>query len=139
MRALGVMPGVVHLNKGHSAFSVLEVIRERMGTEGIHFEEAARRVGVRTVFTTHTPVPAGHDSFDPDLVEEHLGPLRKALGLSSEQFIGLGRVHPDDNSELFCMTVLALKLARRANGVSALHGRISRTMWAGLWPSRSEK
>ncbi len=139
LRALGVLPGVVHMNEGHSAFAVLEVIRERMGIEGIPFEEAARRVAVRTVFTTHTPVPAGHDSFEPGLVEEHLGPLRKALGLSPEQLIGLGRVVPDDTSEPFCMTVLALKLSRRANGVSALHGRISRTMWARLWPARSEE
>jgi starch phosphorylase len=139
LRAVGITPGVVHLNEGHSAFAVLEVIRERMDIEGIDFQEAARRVAGRTVFTTHTPVPAGHDRFAPGLVEEHIGPLREALGLSYDELMGLGRVDPSDPGEAFCMTVLALKLSRRANGVSALHGRVSRAMWTGLWPNRSEE
>src|SRR5262249_46012194 len=128
----------LHLNEGHSAFAVLEVIGERMRAEGIRFEEALHRVAGQTVFTTHTPVPAGHDRFRADLVEEHLGPLREALGLAPERLLGLGRVCPWDVGEPFCMTVLGLKLSRRANAVSALHGRVTRAMWAGLWPGRTE-
>jgi starch phosphorylase len=136
---LNIYPGVLHLNEGHSAFAALEIIRGRMLSEGIDFEEARRRVANRIVFTTHTPVPAGHDRFSADLVEEHLGPLREALGLSPDSFLGLGRVNPNDRSEPFCMTVLALKLSRRANAVSALHGHVSRRMWTGLWPGRLEE
>ena len=139
LRALEIVPGVLHMNEGHSAFAVLEEIRERMNTEGIDFIEAARRVAGRTVFTTHTPVPAGHDRFHSDLVEEHLGCLRETLGLSKDELMALGRVNPEDPHETFCMTVLALKLSRRANGVSALHGRVSRAMWADLWRNRSEE
>ena len=87
-----------------------------------------------TVFTTHTPVAAGHDRFPAGLVEEHLGKIREALHLSYEDFMGLGRVYPADPNEPFCMTVLALKLSRYANGVSALHGVVSRRMWQPLYP-----
>ncbi len=90
------------------------------------------------MFTTHTPVPAGHDRFDAALIEEHLGPLREQLGISHENLMGFGREHPTDNGEGFCMTVLGLKLARRVNAVSSLHGEVSRAMWRGLYPDRSE-
>ena len=90
------------------------------------------------VFTTHTPVPAGHDRFDADLIEEHLGPLREALGLSHESLMGLGRENPNNQHETFCMTVLGLRLSRRANAVSALHGEVSRAMWTGLFPGKPE-
>jgi starch phosphorylase len=138
LRALKIAPGVLHLNEGHSAFAGLEMIRVRMHAEGIGFDEALRRVARQSVFTTHTPVPAGHDRFNGPLMEEHLGPIRDALGLSPEGLMALGRVHPGDNGEDFCMTVLALKTARRANAVSSLHGHVSRTMWAGLYPGRGE-
>jgi starch phosphorylase len=138
LAALGIQPGVLHLNEGHSALAVLEAIRARMETEALAFEEAARRVARLTVFTTHTPAPAGHDRFAAELVEEHLGPLRDALGVSQERLMGLGRTRAGDNQEPLCMTVLALRLARRANGVSALHGRVTRSMWSSLWPGRSE-
>jgi glycogen phosphorylase len=91
------------------------------------------------VFTTHTPVPAGHDRFDGALIEEHLGPLREKLGISYEQLMGLGRVEPQNEHETFCMTVIGLKLSRRANAVSSLHGYVSRRMWAHLWPWRVEE
>jgi starch phosphorylase len=136
--ALNISPGVLHLNEGHSAFAALELIRERTLNEGLSLEEARKRVASQTVFTTHTPVEAGHDRFAPDLVEEYLGPLREALGLSADRFLGLGRVDTGNASEPFCMTVLALKLSRRANAVSALHGRVSRAMWSRLWPGRHE-
>jgi starch phosphorylase len=139
LRALKIRPGVLHLNEGHSAFAPLELIGERMRAEDVNFEEALRRVARETVFTTHTPVEAGHDRFSPDLVLEHLGPLGDAMGLPAERLLGLGRVVPGNRSEPFCMTVLALKLSRRANAVSALHGHVSRAMWVGLWPGRAEE
>ena len=97
--------------------------------EGIDAAESMRRVASQVVFTTHTPVPAGHDCFPRELVEEHLGPLRDALGLSEDGLMALGRVHPHDQREEFCMTVLALKTCHRANAVSSLHGGVSRAMW----------
>ena len=137
--AMGVSPGVVHLNEGHSAFAALELMRHRMDSEGIDAWEAIRRVSSQIVFTTHTPVPAGHDRFSPDLIEEHLGPLREALHLGYDDLMALGRVNTQDSGETFCMTVLALKLCRRANAVSSVHGQVSRAMWAGLYPGGSEQ
>jgi starch phosphorylase len=139
LEALGISPGVAHLNEGHSAFAGLELIRQRMASEGIDADEALRRVSSQIVFTTHTPVPAGHDRFSSDLMEEHLGPLSEALGLDQDQLMALGRVDPKNADEEFCMTVLALKLSRRANAVSSLHGSVSRAMWAPLYPGRSEE
>ncbi|HLH31393.1 MAG TPA: alpha-glucan family phosphorylase [Terriglobia bacterium] len=138
LKALGITPGVLHLNEGHSTFAVLEAIRNRMQEEGVHFEEAARRVSREVVFTTHTPVPAGHDRFHKDLIEEHLGPLREALQISYDRLMEFGRENPSNPYEEFCMTILGLKLSRRANAVSALHGEVSRAMWTGLYPGRSE-
>ncbi len=139
LRALGIWPGVYHLNEGHSAFAPLEVIRERMHDNGLSFDDAFREVSQQTVFTTHTPVPAGHDRFRGDLVEEHLGPLRDALQISYDQLMGLGRVEPQNGHEPFCMTVVGLKLSRRANAVSSLHGHVTRRMWSNLWPWRVEE
>jgi glycogen phosphorylase len=139
LKALGITPGVLHLNEGHSAFVVLEAIRSRMLDEGLPFDKAAPRVSREVVFTTHTPVPAGHDRFNAGLIEEHLGPLREQLGLSPEQFLETGRVDPYNQGEDFCMTVLGLKLSRRANAVSALHGEVSRSMWTALYPGKSEE
>jgi glycogen phosphorylase len=133
LAALGISPGVVHLNEGHSAFASLELVRRRMEIEGIDAEEAMRRVAAQVVFTTHTPVPAGHDRFSADLVEEHLGPVRDALGWSREDLLALGRVDPHNEGEEFCMTVFALKTSHRANAVSSLHGQVSRSMWKGLY------
>ena len=139
LKALGITPGVYHLNEGHSAFATLEAIRERMTDDGMSFDDALRDVAQHTAFTTHTPVPAGHDRFDGGLIEEHLGPLRDELGISFEQLMGLGRVEPKNEQEPFCMTVLGLKLSRRANAVSSLHGHVTRRMWAHLWPWRVEE
>ncbi|HEY1599457.1 MAG TPA: alpha-glucan family phosphorylase [Pirellulales bacterium] len=138
LEALGISPGVLHLNEGHSAFACLEMIRQRMQREGISFDESRRRVARQVVFTTHTPVPAGHDRFSESLVEEHLGPLRDGLGISSEELMAQGRVHIHNADEDFCMTVLALKNSRRANAVASLHGDVSRAMWQPLYPGRSE-
>ncbi len=138
LKAMGVTPGVLHLNEGHSAFAVLEAIRSRMEEEGLDFYSAARQIPREVIFTTHTPVPAGHDRFTAGLIEEHLGPLRDQLGISRENLMGFGREHPTDDQEPFCMTVLGLKLARRVNAVSSLHGEVSRAMWRGLYPDKPE-
>jgi starch phosphorylase len=138
LRAMGITPGVLHLNEGHSAFAVFEAIRTGMEEEGMDFSTAASQVTREVVFTTHTPVPAGHDRFDAELIEEHLGPLRKHLGLTEENLMGFGREYPTDQTETFCMTVLGLKLSRRANAVSSLHGEVSRAMWRKLYPRTPE-
>jgi starch phosphorylase len=138
LKAMGITPGVLHLNEGHSGFAVLEAIRSRMEEEGVDFHQALPHVSREVVFTTHTPVPAGHDRFNAGLMEEHFGPLREALGLSHDSFMGLGREYPSNPNEEFCMTVLGLRLSRRANAVSALHGEVSRAMWTGLYPGKLE-
>lgn len=138
LKAMGITPGVLHLNEGHSGFAVLEAIRNRMEEEGVDFFTAAHAVPREVMFTTHTPVPAGHDRFDAELIEEHLGPLRDQLGLSHDNLMGFGRVNSNDYSESFCMTVLGLKLARRTNAVSSLHGEVSRAMWWPLYPGKPQ-
>jgi len=109
-----------------------------MVEEGIDFNTAASQVAREVVFTTHTPVPAGHDRFHPDLIEEHLGPLREQMGLTQDNFMGFGREQPTDHHEPFCMTVLGLKLSRHANAVSSLHGEVSRSMWWSLYPGKPQ-
>ena len=138
LKAMGITPGVLHLNEGHSGFAVFEAIRTCMEEEGMDFSTAASQIAREVVFTTHTPVPAGHDRFDADLIEEHLGPLREQLGLTQENLMGFGREYPTDQQEQFCMTVLGLKLSRRANAVSSLHGEVSRAMWKRLYPRTPE-
>ncbi len=138
LKAMGITPGVLHLNEGHSGFAVFEAIRSRMEEEGLGFYAAASMIPREVIFTTHTPVPAGHDRFTAELIEEHLGPLREELGITHENLMGFGREQPTDYGEPFCMTVLGLKLARRVNAVSSLHGEVSRAMWKGLYPGRPE-
>ncbi len=135
---LGIEPSVIHLNEGHSAFAALDVIRQKMHDDGMSFNDALRETAAMSVFTTHTPVPAGHDRFGGDLINEHVGPLGDQLGLNYDGLMGLGRVNPQDHGEPFTMTVLAFKLSRHANAVSSLHGVVSRRMWASLWPWQSE-
>ncbi|MCX6560516.1 MAG: alpha-glucan family phosphorylase [Candidatus Aminicenantes bacterium] len=137
LRALGLDPSVFHMNEGHAAFLTLELLREKTAA-GLTFEKAWDEVRSECVFTTHTPVEAGHDRFSADLVEYAASRYLKSFPHERERLLGLGRVHPADECELFCMTVLALKGSRAANGVSELHGRVSRAMWHGLWPERTE-
>ena len=132
--ALGIQPTICHMNEGHSAFLALERIRRLMQDQGLSFAVAREASAVGNVFTTHTPVAAGNDWFPPDLVENYLGSYREQLGLSSEELLGLGRIDPNDPNSDFCMTVLALRLSAHANGVSQLHGDVSRRMWSDLWP-----
>ena len=136
LRALKLDASVYHLNEGHSAFACLELMREHID-EGASFDEALGRVRAKTLFTTHTPVPAGHDRFAPDLVQVMLWRLQQGLKVDWRTFLGMGRVNLDNPNETFCMTVLALKCAAKANGVSALHGAVSREMWREMWPGWS--
>ncbi len=138
LRAAGIHWGGLHLNEGHSAFATLEYTRLLMEQTGADFRTCAQEVAQSTVFTTHTPVDAGHDRFPPELVDDHLEPLRRSLGLSQQDFLGLGRIRSEDHREALCMTVLAFKMSRYANGVSALHGRITRKSWQVLWPHHRE-
>ncbi|MDR0388360.1 MAG: alpha-glucan family phosphorylase [Treponema sp.] len=134
LRALGINPAATHMNEGHAAFLGLERIREIMAERGFTFEEARETIWPTNIFTTHTPVPAGNERFDIALIEKYFRSWTQILGISWYDFLSLGREHPYDDHESFCMTILALKLAAYANGVSALHGVVSRKMWKGLWP-----
>jgi len=133
IRALGLTPHVYHMNEGHSAFLVIERLQECMAM-GMSYEEATVRVRSNTVFTTHTPVPAGNESFSLDLVERYFRSIAANLGLSWQQFVQLGQME-GGNSHSFEMTVLALRLSSWANGVSRMHGEVSRHMWNKLWKS----
>jgi starch phosphorylase len=134
LRALGKPPTVCHMNEGHSAFCGLERIRALMQETGLSFHAAREAVAAGTVFTTHTPVPAGNDVFAPQLIEHYLGSYISPFKISREEFLGLGRQNPFDQNELFGMTVLAIRLANVSNGVSKLHGNVSRKMWKTIWP-----
>jgi glycogen phosphorylase len=137
LRALGIEPSVFHMNEGHCAFLVLELIREGMA-KGETMKVALENARRKTVFTTHTPVPAGHDRFTWELKKEALEGMREELGLPEGAFMDLGRVKPGDIHEPLCMTVLALRGARAANGVSELHGHVTRKMWKDLYPGTPE-
>jgi starch phosphorylase len=134
LKALGLNPSVYHMNEGHSAFLALEHCRYLMQTHKLSFAEAREASTPGLVFTTHTPVPAGNDYFDPDLMEKHFSNYYLDLGLSSKEFYGLGRQDPGNDHEPFCMTVLALRMAGNSNGVAKLHGTVSRKMWQNIWP-----
>ena len=138
LAAMGITPGVIHMNEGHSAFAVLELARTLMERDGKRFADVREEVAGMTVFTTHTPVEAGHDRFEPGLLTATLGPLRGQLGICDEELLALGRVRGEDRGEPFCMTVLGLRMSRSHNAVSARHGRLSRAMWHGLWPHLGE-
>jgi starch phosphorylase len=133
LRALGVQPSTFHMNEGHAAFLTLELVREKLAS-GQTFRDALANSKQECIFTTHTPVEAGHDRFNTDLMNYALLKMMGQLKLSIQELMGLGRVIPENESETFCMTVLALKASRAANGVSELHGQVSRLMWQGLYP-----
>ena len=135
LRALGIQPSTFHMNEGHAAFLTLELMREKLAA-GATLEEATTRTRQECIFTTHTPVEAGHDRFTSDLIQYAAHKFSSDLGLTHDALMDLGRVQAGDVQEPFCMTVLALKHSRAANGVSELHGQISRQMWQGLYPDR---
>jgi starch phosphorylase len=134
LRALGKPPVVCHMNEGHSAFCGLERIRVMMEEHKLDFTTAREAVTAGTCFTTHTPVPAGNDMFAPQLIEHYFGGFWPQLKLNRDDLLGLGRINPRDPNEPFCMTVLAIRLSNTSNGVSKLHGSVSRKMWKGIWP-----
>lgn len=134
LRALGIAPGAWHANEGHAAFMMVERLREHVA-EGSSLEEAVHLVRARTVFTTHTPVPAGHDMFPPELVESVCGSYHESLGIDRETFGDIGN-HPEINHRRFHMTAAAIRLAGHVNGVSKLHRDVTRELWTSMWPGR---
>ncbi len=138
LNALGLNPAVYHMNEGHSAFAAFERIRVLREEEGLSFNEAMEYVRFTNVFTTHTPVPAGIDTFKTDLMRAYLGDFAKTMGISFDVLQGFGRQNPWNKEEEFCMAVLALRVSNWSNGVSRLHGQISRRIWRELWPNTSE-
>ncbi|MFU2209785.1 alpha-glucan family phosphorylase [Solidesulfovibrio sp. C21] len=133
LEALSLKPKVIHMNEGHSAFAGLERIAIFMDKHKLSFEAAMELVASSSIFTTHTPVPAGNDRFPPDLIQAYFEDYAKRLGLAFKVLMALGREDPRNDAEHFCMPVLALKLSRFNNGVSKLHGVVSRQMWNRVW------
>jgi starch phosphorylase len=134
LRRLGLEPTVFHMNEGHSAFLQLERMRELVEEQGLSAAEALERLRASTVFTTHTPVPAGNEVFAPELVRRNLEGIVERCGLTWEEFAALGKVEQSETS--FGLTPFALRTSQYANAVSELHGAVSREMWHGLWPER---
>ena len=133
LRAMGIEPGTVHLNEGHAAFAALELIREQV-EQGMGFGEALARARDRIVFTTHTPVAAGNESYPTDELEPALGRFLAEMGADRDQLLGLGRIDPEDRQEPVGITVLGLRASRSANAVSRRHGEVARSMWRPLYP-----
>ncbi|MBN1696289.1 MAG: alpha-glucan family phosphorylase [Spirochaetales bacterium] len=138
LRTLGIKVVATHMNEGHSAFLVLERLRILIKEHRLSFEEAFQLVWATNIFTTHTPVPAGNERFNLDLMEKYFKGYIKDLGISWQSFIDMGREGPDNPNEPFCLTVFALRLSAYNNGVSRLHGRISRKMWQNIWDGLPE-
>jgi starch phosphorylase len=137
LRKLGVTPYVYHLNEGHSAFLTLELAREVIEQQQIKMAEAIPIVKQQCVFTTHTPVAAGNDEFDASLMMRAFGSeYPKALGLSEEEFLALGRIEGNSKTERYGLTPLAIRMCRSTNGVSLKHGEVSRALWQKLWPEK---
>ena len=130
--AMKLTPSVVHMNEGHAAFAALERVA-RLRKNGLSLRDAEAQVRSASVFTTHTPVPAGNDRFVPKLALKYIAHYAKSLGISEQELLGLGREDPLDKNEEFCMTVLALRLSKHCNGVSKLHGEVSRGMWMKVY------
>ncbi len=137
LEAVGVEAGVVHLNEGHAAFASLAQARAAM-LDGTGFDEALETARARTIFTTHTPVPAGNDTYPADQVAHTLRDFAGSLGIDADAVVRRGRTHPDDANEPFGVSQFALRTSRSANGVSRRHGEVARGMWNGLWPDHAE-
>lgn len=135
LHALGIDPAIYHINEGHAWFLSVERMRHLIFDHGLSYAEASQYVWSTSVFTTHTPVPAGNERFDPVLVHRYLHDQVAQLGISWKDFLALGRVLPDDEAEGFIMTVAALRNSAFSNGVSQLHGQVSREMWHNIWPN----
>jgi len=132
--ALGIKPDIYHCNEGHAAFTGLERLRKYVQDERLTFHEALEVVRASSLFTTHTPVPAGHDEFSEDMLRTYMPHYPERLGIAWETFMGLGRRNPKDNNEKYSMSILAIKMAHQVNGVSRIHGGVSRDMFKDLFP-----
>jgi starch phosphorylase len=142
MRALekiGEKATVFHMNEGHAAFLALERIAQLRESMGVDFATAREAAAAQHLFTTHTPVPAGIDRFSPELVLDYLTPLQQRLGIDNQYLLGLGRTNPFDLNEFFSMAILAIRTSQFCNGVSRLHGEVSRGMWKDVWPRVPEQ
>ena len=137
LQALAIEPAVIHLNEGHPALAPLELATRR-AEEGARFEDALAEVRTKTVFTTHTPVPAGNETYEPDEFLAAYGDIPGRLGMDDDTFLGLFRIHPDDDGERPGMTPFALRVSHRRNGVSALHGEVARRMWRPMYHDRDD-
>jgi glycogen phosphorylase len=138
LEAMGIEPDVCHMNEGHSAFLALERIRKRIEQHNLSFDEARQMSAAANVFTTHTPVPAGIDRFPPDMIERYFKAYVSSLKLDMEGLLALGRENVYNKNEFFSMAVLAIRTSDWANGVSKLHGEVSRDMWKNMWPGLPE-
>jgi starch phosphorylase len=134
LSAMGITPTVCHMNEGHAAFMALERIRELRNSMNMTFDEAVEATRSGNVFTMHTPVKAGIDEFRVELMDKYFGGFFPRLGINRKRFLALGRMLVDDDSEPFKMPILAMRLSSYINGVSKLHGQVSREMWSALWP-----
>ncbi len=132
--AMDIEPTVCHMNEGHAAFMGLERIRRLRSSGNMSFQEAAEAARAGNVFTVHTCVAAGNDEFEPKLMDKYFGHYYGKLGINRKEFLGLGRIDPDDDNEMFKMPVLAMHMSSKRNAVSQLHGEVTREIWAGLWP-----
>ncbi len=133
LKALGIKKDVYHCNEGHAALINVERLKDYVAS-GLNFQEALELVRASSLYTVHTPVPAGHDYFDEALFGKYMGGYPETLGITWDEFIGLGRIHPDDKGERFCMSTFACNTSQEVNGVSWLHGKVSQEMFAPIWP-----
>jgi len=139
LQAIGITPSVVHINEGHAGFALMERTRNIMVEKGITFQEAKELSRSGSIFTTHTPVPAGNEVFTLDIIQRYMTSYAQQLGISMYEFLEMGRINPHDELEKFSMTVLGLKLSAYHNGVSKLHGAVARNMWKEIWADFPEK
>ncbi|MBN1816396.1 MAG: alpha-glucan family phosphorylase [Sedimentisphaerales bacterium] len=137
--AMDMEPTVCHMNEGHAAFMALERVRRLRSDKGMTFDEAVEAAKSSNVFTVHTPVAAGNDEFKIEMIDKYFGHYYGKLGINRDQFLNLGRVKPNDPNEGFKMPVLAIRMSASRNGVSQLHGQVSRKIWHGIWPELPEE
>ncbi|MBW8038814.1 MAG: glycosyltransferase family 1 protein [Planctomycetes bacterium] len=138
LAAMNIHPSVIHLNEGHAAFAILALALSLMKRDGQPFENVQKLAAGMTVFTIHTPIEAAIDRYEPELIKQELEPLRDQLKITEKELLALGQIDPENDQEAFCPTVLALKMSQWRNGVSALHARVSRSMWHNIWPELRE-
>ena len=134
LRKLGLNPEIYHCNEGHAAFTGLERLREYIGQDNLDYPEALEVVRASSLFTTHTPVPAGHDTFDEGLLRKYIGHYPQRLKIDWTTMMGLGKINGENVSEKFSMSILAANLSQNMNGVSWLHGEVTKDMFTNMWP-----